>query len=114
VVKQSASDELARAIRRVAAGQTYLDPLIAERAIGRSGRERGTRGPTSAGHLSRREEEVLHLVALGLLGREIAARLGISVKTVEAHKANAMRKIGLTSRIDVVHYAMLRGWLREA
>jgi DNA-binding CsgD family transcriptional regulator len=61
--------------------------------------------------LSDRESEVLMLVAKGHTGREIASRLDISTKTVETHKARAMEKLDLTTRADVVGYAMERGWL---
>jgi DNA-binding NarL/FixJ family response regulator len=112
VLKQSALEELVRGIRRVAAGQKYLDPAISDQAIGMitvgMGKAR-TAGPS----LSRREEDVLRFVALGFLTKEIAARLEISIKTVEAHKANAMIKIGLKNRIDIVRYAILQGWLHE-
>ena len=113
VLKQSAAEELVRAIRRVVAGQKYLDPAITDQAIGNvtAGSRRAT---GSAGHLSRREEDVLRFVALGFLTKEIAARLDISIKTVETHKANAMIKVGLKNRIDIVRYAMLQGWLHES
>jgi DNA-binding NarL/FixJ family response regulator len=113
VLKQSASDELVRAIQRVAAGQTYLDPAVTEQAVGAASSRAGIRGST-AKTLSRREEEVLRLVALGFLTKEIAARLEISMKTVETHKANAMSKMGMHSRIDIVRYAVLQGWLQDA
>ncbi len=112
VLKQSAAEELVRAIRRVAAGQKYLDPAITDKAIGFTTGNRWVAG--SAGHLSRREEDVLRFVALGFLTKEIAARLDISIKTVETHKANAMVKVGLKNRIDIVRYAMLQGWLHES
>ena len=57
---------------------------------------------------------MLRLIASGYSNKEIAARLSLSVKTVEAHKANAMRKLGLTGRIDIVKYAVLQGWLHNA
>ena len=57
---------------------------------------------------------MLRLIASGHSNKEIATRLDLSVKTVEVHKANAMRKLGMKSRIDIVQYAMLRGWLDEA
>lgn len=114
VLKQSPSDELVRAIQRVAAGQTYLDPAVTEQAIGAGSSRPGTRGSTAAKTLSRREEEVLRLVALGFLTKEIAARLAISMKTVETHKANAMTKMGMHTRIDIVRYAVLQGWLQDA
>jgi DNA-binding NarL/FixJ family response regulator len=64
--------------------------------------------------LTDREGEVLRLIAAGYSNKEIAARLALSVKTVEAHKANAMRKLNLNGRIDIVKYAVLQGWLQNA
>jgi DNA-binding NarL/FixJ family response regulator len=111
VLKQSAADELMRAIRRVGAGQKYLDPGITDQAIDTV--TAGTRRAGGVGgRLTRREEDVLRFVALGLLAKEIAGRLGISIKTVETHKAKAMIKLGLKNRIDIVRYAMLQGWLQ--
>ena len=113
ILKQSAADDLVRAIRAVAGGQTYLDAAIADEAVSRGQRFRvGPNALTGKG-LSKREEDVMRLIAWGLLGREIAARLQISIKTVEAHKTNAMNKLGLTSRIDIVRYAVVRGWMQE-
>ena len=63
--------------------------------------------------LREREAEVLRLIAAGYSNKEIASRLVLSVKTVEAHKANAMRKLGLSGRIDIVKYAILQGWLHN-
>jgi DNA-binding NarL/FixJ family response regulator len=113
VLKQSAADELVRAIRSVVAGQKYLDPAITDQAIGNvtAGSRRGT---AAGGRLTRREEDVLRFVALGFLAKETAGRLGISIKTVETHKAKAMTKLGLKNRIDIVRYAILQGWLQEA
>ena len=62
---------------------------------------------------SERESEVLRLIAGGYSNKEIASRLTLSVKTIEAHKANAMRKLGLNGRIDIVKYAILQGWLKD-
>jgi two-component system response regulator NreC len=64
--------------------------------------------------VSEREAEVLRLIACGYSNKEIASQLDLSVKTVEAHKANAMRKLELSGRIDIVKYAILQGWLRDA
>jgi DNA-binding NarL/FixJ family response regulator len=112
ILKQSASEELVRAIRRVAAGQTYLDPAITEQVVGSIAGERG--GTSSLRKLlSKREEDVLRFVALGFLSKEIAAQLSISVKTVETHKANGMSKMGMNSRIDIVRFAVLQGWLQN-
>ena len=63
--------------------------------------------------LSQREEEILRLIARGLLSKEIASRLDISIKTVDTHKTNAMNKLGMTSRADIVRYALLQGCLDE-
>ena len=56
---------------------------------------------------------MLRLMALGHSNKEIALALDVSVKTVEVHKANAMRKLGLRGRIDVVRFAVLQGWLQN-
>jgi DNA-binding NarL/FixJ family response regulator len=67
----------------------------------------------AAASLSERESEVLRLIASGYSNKEIAGRLSLSVKTVEAHKANAMRQLGLTGRIEIVKYAVLQGCLEN-
>jgi DNA-binding NarL/FixJ family response regulator len=113
VVKHSASEELVRAIERVAAGHMYLDPAVTEWAVGHVGRSRAAAETPVGRRLSDREEEVLRLVAWGLLSKEIASRLEISIKTVETHKANAMRKMGMSGRVDIVRYALLQGWLGD-
>lgn len=64
--------------------------------------------------LSPRETTVLHLIVWGYTNKEIAARLSLSVKTVEAHKANAMRKLGLNRRADVVRTAYEWGWFNKS
>ena len=114
VLKQSKSAELLRAIRAVAIGQTYLDPAITEKAITQiRGGGRAVRGASPDANLSDREAEVLRLIAWGYINKEVAARLSLSIKTVEAHKANAMRKMGMKSRVDIVRYALLQGWLQD-
>jgi DNA-binding NarL/FixJ family response regulator len=113
VLKKSADEELVRAIRAVAAGQTYLDPAVTGAVIDRIAGKRPLRGSEAGKTLSPREEEVLRLVAWGYLSKEVAARLKISVKTAEVHKAKAMQKLGMKSRIDIVRYALLQGWLQD-
>ena len=111
VLKQSDPSVLLQAVRAVAAGGSYLDPAITGKALeGYFGRRGGS---VAEVNISDRESEVLRHIALGYSNKEIAARLSLSVKTVEAHKANAMRKLDMTSRIDIVRYAMLQGWLQE-
>ena len=111
VLKQSAPSELIHAIRAVAAGGKYIDPKLAAKVMDNYS-DRGTRGEAK-GNLTDRESEVLRLIALGYSNKEIAARLSLSVKTVEVHKANAMRKLNITSRIDLVRYAIFQGWLQD-
>jgi DNA-binding NarL/FixJ family response regulator len=109
VLKQSASTELLRAIRAVANGGRFMDPALPPAEAARDPRRRaGTPRATD------REMEVLRLIAAGHSNRDIAAALNISVKTVEVHKANAMRKLGLEGRTDVVRYAVINGWLDQS
>jgi two-component system, NarL family, response regulator NreC len=111
VLKQSRATELLNGIRAVAAGGTYLDPAVAGRVVADYRRHAA---PAFAGPgLSRREEEILRLVAWGYSNKEIAAQLELSVKTIETHKINATHKLGLHSRIDIVRFALLQGWLKE-
>jgi len=113
VLKQSASAELLHAIRSIIAGGNYLDPAIAGKLMGnyiKRGRKRNLEPQTD---LSNREEEVMRLIAWGYSNKEVAAQLDISVKTVETHKANSMRKLGMSGRVDIVRYALLKGWLQD-
>ncbi|HEX8148498.1 MAG TPA: response regulator transcription factor [Pyrinomonadaceae bacterium] len=113
VLKQSAPDVMLAALRAVSAGGIYFDPSVAAKVMGGFARERAKPGPEALKELTDRESEVLRLIAWGHSNKEIAARMGISVKTVEAHKANAMRKLDMRSRIDIVRYALLQGWLQN-
>ena len=113
VLKQSAPTELLQAIRAAAAGGQYLDSTLTARVTAAFlGKPNRVSRPVTA--VSERESEVLRLIASGYSNKEIAAHLSLSVKTVEAHKANAMRKLGLSGRIDIVKYATLQGWLHNA
>ncbi len=111
VLKQSAPSELIHAIRAVAGGGKYIDPKVAAKVMSTYS-DRAVRGETR-GSLTDRESEILRLIALGYSNKEIAASLSLSVKTIEVHKANAMRKLNITSRIDLVRYAIFQGWLQE-
>jgi DNA-binding NarL/FixJ family response regulator len=114
VLKRSAPHELIQAIRAAAAGGQYLDSTLTARVTAGFLTRDGKGTHKSGATLSDRESEVLRLIASGHSNKEIAARLELSVKTVEAHKANAMRKLGLNGRIDIVQYAILQGWLESA
>jgi DNA-binding NarL/FixJ family response regulator len=111
VLKQSAHTELLQAIRAAAAGGQYLDPALTARVTAGFLSREGKRVSKSEGTITDREAAVLRLIASGYSNKEIAAQLSLSVKTVEAHKANAMRKLDLKGRIDIVKYAILQGWL---
>jgi len=110
ILKQSPPAELLHAIRAIANGGKYLDSAVAGKMMGSFvGRSAGSTETTVA--LTDRETEVLRLISWGHSNKEIASRLDLSVKTVETHKANAMKKLGMSSRIDIVRYAVLQGWL---
>jgi DNA-binding NarL/FixJ family response regulator len=113
VLKQSNPAEFLQAIRAVAAGGVYLDPAMTSRvADGLLTKTNAARDVTPP-PISDRETDVLRLIAIGHSNKEVAAQLKISVKTVEVHKANAMRKLGLTGRVDLIRYGMLQGWLYD-
>ena len=113
VLKQSAPDELINAIRAVGSGKSFLDPSLTQKVMGGYAGATDTLRGENKGNLSTRELEVLRLISLGYSNKEIAARLDLSVKTIEAHKANAMSKLGISSRIDIVKYAILQNWLQD-
>jgi DNA-binding NarL/FixJ family response regulator len=113
VLKQSDPADFLKAIRAVAAGGIYLDPAMTSHVAGGllTGKTEVHSEPKAK--LSGRESDVLRLFAIGHSNPVIAGQLGISVKTVEVHKANAMRKLGLKDRVDVVRYGVLQGWLYD-
>lgn len=114
VLKQSESNEMLRAIRAVANGENYLDPAITGDVLSIiSEKQNKPRGEVRGEPLSDRETGVLRLVARGYSNKEIAARLEISIKTVESQRATAMRKLDITGRNEIVDYAILQGWLQE-
>ncbi len=112
VLKQSPSVELLHAIRAIASGGKYLDPAVAGTVMGAYSSQPSF-GINPKATLSGREEEILRLIAWGYSNKEIGERLALSIKTVEVHKANAMKKLGMRSRIDIVRYSVLQGWLEE-
>lgn len=111
VLKQSPIEELLKAIRAVAAGDRYLDSTLVARNA-KAYLSRYSSEP-SRPPITDREASVLRLMAIGHSNKEIANALDIAVKTVEVHKANAMRKLNLRGRIDVVRFAVLSGWLQD-
>ncbi len=112
ILKRSATADLVHAIRTVAAGGTYIDPNLAGRLVNVYIDSPPAPLPLARGELTGREADVVRFIALGLSNKEIAARLEISVKTVETHKARALERLGLHSRADLVQYALQQGWLQ--
>jgi two-component system, NarL family, response regulator NreC len=106
VLKEAADDELVNAVRRVAAGETYLNPRI--------GAVLAAAPPEPAGppdDLTDREVEVLRLIALGHTNAEIAEQLFLSVRTVESHRAHIQQKLGRSTRAELVRYALDHGFV---
>ncbi len=101
VLKEAADDELVQAVRSAAAGETYLQPAL--------GAKLAAEPEIAASDLSERETDVLRLIALGHTNAEIAAKLYISVRTVETHRAHIQQKLGVSSRAELVQSALSRG-----
>ncbi len=109
VLKEAADTELVEAVRRAAAGQTYLNPSL--------GAKLAATTETPAGppdDLSEREAEVLRLIALGHTNGEIGEQLFLSVRTVETHRAHVQQKLGRSTRAELVRYALDHGLMGAA
>jgi DNA-binding NarL/FixJ family response regulator len=108
LLKRSAVSELEVAVRAVARGETYLSPAVSKQVVddyvGRTG---GSADPLEA--LTPRQREILQLVAEGHTSKEIAERLGLSFKTVEAHRAQIMERLGLEDVTGLVRFAVRVG-----
>lgn len=113
VLKGTGARELIDAIRTVAAGDTHLDSTLSGRVVQAFVRGQSDSSTVLESELSEREAEVVRLTAYGYSNKEIAAQLGVSVKTVDTYKARAMEKLGLHSRAGLVRYALQRGWLDQ-
>lgn len=114
VLKRAGVEELIQAIRLAVKGEAFLDPQIARRVIDglQQGFSAAREDDAGKAELTDREMEVLRLAAEGMTNAEIARRLFISVKTVQAHRANLMQKLGLHDRVDLVKYAIKKGILK--
>jgi DNA-binding NarL/FixJ family response regulator len=111
VLKGASATELLHAVRVVRTGRRYLSPPLSEAAVELYTARVRAGGADPYDRLTAREREVLHLTAEGLSSTAISERLGISSRTAETHRANAMSKLGLHNRADLVRYAMARGLL---
>jgi two-component system response regulator NreC len=101
VLKHAAGTELVQAIRTAAGGGTWLNPELGARMAATPD------GPTGAlAALSERELEVLRLIALGHTNNEIAEQLCLSVRTIESHRAHIQQKLGVSTRSELVRYAL--------
>jgi two-component system response regulator NreC len=107
VLKEAADTELVEAVRRAADGETYLNPTLGARIA----REPPPGPPDD---LSEREVEVLKLIALGHTNSEIAGQLFLSVRTVETHRSHIQQKLRVSSRAELVRYALNRGLIADA
>jgi two-component system, NarL family, response regulator NreC len=107
VLKEAADDELVQAVRSAAAGETYLQPALGARLAAEP--DRGVED-----ELSEREIEVLRRIALGYTNSEIAEQLFLSIRTVESHRAHIQQKLGLTTRSELVRYALDNGLVETA
>ena len=114
VLKRAAAAELIDAIRAVAHGGIYIDSSLADHVKKGLIGGRPSHEEREPGDLTERESAVLQLIARGYSNKEIASQLTISVKTVETHKARAMERLNLSSRVDIVRYAVQQGWLRAS
>jgi DNA-binding NarL/FixJ family response regulator len=111
VVKKSVSAELVQAVKEISIGRRYLGPFLADVVVD-AYLEKAEAGPADPYEsLSSREREVLHLAAHGYTNAEIAEHLFISRRTVETHRANAMRKLNLSNHTELLRYALQRGIL---
>ena len=106
VLKREVDHALLDAVRAVAAGQAFLTNAV-ERSLIRDWMRDGISGPEEP--LSPREQEVLKLIAEAFTNKEIAETLHLAEKTVESHRANILRKLGMRDRVELVRYAVRRG-----
>jgi two-component system response regulator NreC len=104
VLKEAADDELVEAVRRAAVGESYLNPRLGARIASEA-------PPGPPDDLSNREVEVLRLIALGHTNNEISEQLFLSVRTVETHRSHIQQKLRLSTRAELVGYALERGLL---
>jgi two-component system response regulator NreC len=110
VLKEAADTEVVSAVREVARGGRYVNPELGARLVAAEAAERRR---AEEDPLSDREREVLRLLALGHTNQEIARQLYISVRTAETHRAHIMQKLRLSSRADLVRYAIEQGLLES-
>jgi DNA-binding NarL/FixJ family response regulator len=109
VVKESNVSDMVQAVREVASGRPYLSPSISRLAMDAYIEKAKSSALDPYDTLTDREKEVLHLIAEGFSSAKIAARLYISPRTAESHRANVMKKLGLQTPTDLIKYALKKG-----
>lgn len=112
ILKRAVESELINAIHSVARGELYIHPAMT-RALLSNSTPKSTSRRLNVPTLTKREHEVLGLIARGYSNRQIAAKLSISVRTVETHRANLMNKLNLGSRVELVRFAAQHGLLDD-
>ncbi len=114
--KQTSAEVLTKAIREVAAGRAYFSPSIAKRLATTAGKPRDREGMLKANssRLTTRESEVLQLVAEGSANKQVAAELGISIKTVEKHRQHLMDKLNIHETAGLTRYAIAQGIIESS
>ena len=110
VLKEAVDEEVVSAVREIASGGRYVHPALGARMIAAEAEERAA---AEADPLSDREREILRLLALGHTNQEIAQQLYISVRTAESHRAHIMQKLRLSTRAELVRYALSHGLLAD-
>ncbi len=110
VLKEAVDEEVVSAVREIASGGRYVHPALGARMIAAEAEERAA---AEADPLSDREREILRLLALGHTNQEIARQLYISVRTAESHRAHIMQKLRLSTRAELVRYALSHGLLAD-
>jgi two-component system response regulator NreC len=110
VLKEAADEEVVAAVREIASGGSYVHPALGARMVAAEAAERAA---AEADPLSEREREVLRLLALGHTNQEISKLLFISVRTAETHRAHIMQKLRISTRAELVRYALAHGLLDE-
>ena len=111
VLKEAVDAEVVGAVREVAEGRRYVHPVLGARLVAADAEERAKE---EADPLSEREHEVLRLLALGHTNQEIASSLYLSVRTVETHRAHIMQKLRISTRAELVRYALDQGMLEAS
>jgi two-component system nitrate/nitrite response regulator NarL len=109
VLKNAEPEELAQAIERLNQGETYYNSEVARLALDEHTRAAGRRGRHAASDLSEREVEVLSRITDGKSNREIAAELGIGVRTIETHRERIMQKLQIHNVAGLIKFAIANG-----